>query len=151
MSLLDFYIRLFDNLNWNISDISDITFKGSNLPLNQDPRFQEFFTPLTSGPIQIYYPDEYGNKNGEDIGFEYPAGLRGIDILGAISTFYNSPIDEKWLAELKQTGEIENFPSAVEKIRRGQTPTHLDFLGNHVLFKGIRKSLTGNYYVRLSN
>lgn len=145
MNSLDQYLNLFDNISWHISDggnTSDIYYNDTDQPIHTDPRFQQLLVPLTTGPIKIYFVDEDGNE----VEIEYPAGLRGIDILGAINTFYDRPISQQFYSELLRSPAeygLDIYPEAAEKIQRGQVPAIRDFLVDKDRFAAIRKYKDG--------
>lgn len=155
LNSLDPYLNLFNDLSWDISqdgNTSDIGYYDQNdqyILIQNDPRFQQFLVPLTTGPIRLYFFDEDGNE----VGFQYPAGLRGIDVLGAVNTFYDQPISEEFLRELYQDPKhhaLEYNDTAAEKVKNFEIPTLRDFMGNHVFFEGFGKYKDG-YTVSLGS
>lgn len=143
MNSLDPYLESFNSIYWNIpagGDLRNIKFADTEESIISDPiRYQQLLQPLTTGPIKIYFQDENENR----IAIQYPAGMTAIHILGAINTFYDQPISQQFLSELKQFPEqydLRYYPIAAEKIRLGRiVPTRRDFLADHSFFVGLIK------------
>lgn len=152
LNSLDSHLDLFGDISWSIpsggSLSSDLGYFDDQtdeiIPLAQDPaRIQRLSVPLTTGPTRLYFFD----KDGEEVGFEYPAGLTGLQVLGAINTFYSKPIDQGLLAELTRNQETYAhdygggrvyYPAFIEEIKAGRVPAERDFMADHQFFEGLR-------------
>lgn len=148
MNSFDQYLGAFSNLYWNIpsgGDLGGILFIDTNKSLVADMnRYQQLIQPLSNFPIKLYFEDE----NGDKVGIQYPAGMSFLHILGAINTFYDQPVSQDFIYNLREYPEAyeveKNYPFAAEKLRYGKvTPTRRDFLPNRLFFAGLEKSNDG--------
>lgn len=86
--------RLFNDIYWDVGEGGNtqyIKYAGTDLPIHADTaRFQKFLIPLTTGPIRIEFFDGYGNP----LIMQYPPGLTGLQILGALNTMLDKADDQ---------------------------------------------------------
>lgn len=134
---------LFDGLTWFITKgdtLDNITYFDENelvfVRIYKDPTLlQRFLVPLTSQPIIICYTDEQGN----DYRIQYPAGMTGLHILGAINTFYTRPYSQETIDHIMQNPN--EYPGDYQMIQSGRIPTIKDALADSdkQTFVGLRK------------
>ncbi len=146
MNSLDPYLKLFDNISWTVTDggdLSQIKFHDTDLPMDADlNRLQQLSTPLTTGPIKIYYIGDL------QIPITYPAGMSFLDVLGAINTFYSSIIPKEILLQILE--KPDSYSCVIGAIEKGYPITFVELLGDHVYFGGIGKTKDG-YWIGLES
>lgn len=94
--------------------------------------------------LTIYYPI---SRNDEfdlmPIVYNIPAGIRPIDILGAIGTFYGQPVTENNILAYIEKSKNTLYNSLLEKLRRGQGVTLKDLMFERQYVEGLRPFLNG--------
>jgi len=147
--------RVLDLLKWNIDDrsLNNVDLKtvvGGKEQLGVSPRdmaIQYINKPLNlsdvNGHVTIVFP--VGDKVVEAT-YNKDLLTDGLHVLGAISTFYNTPIgQEHVLAYASQSADY-----LLSLIRSGRTLTVLNLIGENIGFAGLPIMTSGKYVLKLS-
>lgn len=91
--------------------------------------------PITT--INIYYPvSRYQELDPIGIQYNIPEGVRPLDILGAISTFYHRSLTEQELARYAELGE--QYQYLVDEAQTGNPMTVADMMFGLVFSEGLQ-------------
>lgn len=137
-------LSLLENFSWvipNGGDLSNIISLDNDLPLSNDPaRLRELTQSIINEPFKLYFFDEHGNETA----ILYPAGLSALHVLGAINTYYQSPIEN--IPNVRE----DYYPSVAEKRRNGQPIVRADLMLDHQYYEGLMRYKDG-YMVSLGS
>jgi hypothetical protein len=139
-------INYFDNLlnqilfqigQINTNDIKELR-ENDYVPLSDQTI--ALLTNQLSPPISnltIYYPiSRYDEFDPISVDYNIPVGIKPIDILGAISTFYNQPLAENNILAYVQR-DTDTYAHLLDELRIGQQVTLKDVMIGLVFVEGM--------------
>lgn len=142
-------------LNWSINDSSlddeGVTFNGHPItPADLTLLNQPINLETPNLVLHLLLADRFAGDHAVYNYVTFPTGpvVTPLQILGAIYTYYDLPLTEADLDELKGAGMDELVNTTRRMIQRGLTVPRSDIMGN-VLFQGISEYPDGSFLVIL--